>query len=409
MKKTFFILFIALFTTSCTQNPRCNHHQPVLQNTHERPLSYSDESLLDSDLFMPQITAGGYHTCAIDSERMVKCWGGNSVGQLGSIRALTVSTSPVELDEPQAMLQISAGLEHTCSITEENNIKCWGSNRSGQLGNGTRINSSNPLPVLHLSDATQVSAGSHHTCAITQDHSVKCWGSNRHGQLGNGTIQDSSIPVQLAGLDDVLQITSGVNHTCICTMGGIAKCWGDNRHGQLGYGRLTNSLLPVDVQEIRDVVQVSAGESHTCALTRGGEVRCWGIMDFTQFEGPTARFIANPPTLVTGLHHVVQISAGSSHTCALLQDGQARCWGSNSMGQLGNRSTTSSTTPVNVTDLPDAVSISVGLFHSCAMNHDGLVKCWGANHGAQLGNGTTTPIDTLIEVLHLRLNELSIP
>lgn len=355
------------------------------------------------------LAAGVSHSCAVTSSGTVKCWGGNAFGSIGD-GTTTDRLVPTAVGSISGIESVSGGWGHTCAVTGAGAVKCWGNNWAGQLGDGTSGGiSTTPLDVSGLgSGVSVVSAGVFHTCAVTDAGGAKCWGANDKGQLGDGTTNGSSTPVDVVGLSSgVVAVATSWRSTCALTGDGGVKCWGHNNVGQLGDGTTIDRLTPVDVDGLTAGVLAISAEggtpdsidgSHACAVTASGGVKCWGYNGVGQLgDGTTTSRPA--PVDVSGLGSgVAGVTVADRHTCARTAGGGVKCWGENVAGKLGDGTTTNRLTPVDVVGLGSGiVTISAGEFHSCAVTGAGGVKCWGAGALGRLGNGVTedshVPVD----------------
>jgi alpha-tubulin suppressor-like RCC1 family protein len=326
-----------------------------------------------------QIVAGEDSTCALLSDRMIRCWGENSYGRLGD-GTRTDRSIPVKVRNVTDAVSISMGSHHACAVLADGTVKCWGQAMFGRLGIVTQEDFSAPVEVSGLRDVVSVSAGTVHNCALLKDGTLRCWGNNSDGQLGNGTRSLSNPqPVEVTGLRDVASFAVGSHHTCAALKNGQVKCWGRNNFGQLGttFDKIEQSSIPVDILDVGHAVSLAAGEEHTCALLDLGTVRCWGASQ------PFSRDQV-APGWVAELRDVASLSAKGSRNCALLLDGRVKCWGGGIAQWADDRNR--GTKPSEVPSLEGVESISVGSFHICALLKNQKAYCWGSNEFWNLGN-----------------------
>ncbi len=350
------------------------------------------------------ISAGWNHTCVIIGENRVVCWGSNTEGQLGD-GSRTSRLKPVSVKNLSGRaLAVAAGWGHTCVLMETGVVKCWGRNKSGELGNGTNQRSTEPVDVPGLTGIVAIAAGDYHTCAVTGQGNIKCWGANDDGQLGDGSTAAPAQPVEVAGIDGVTGIAAGTAHTCARTGSGEVWCWGKNDQGQLGDGTESASRgVPKPVGGLAGgVAALTAKGGHTCVLAPSGTIHCWGVNKFGQLGNGTFDD-QSAPSPVTGLEGAAtSIAAGWGQTCARMDGGKLVCWGWNFYGQLGEGSTANRNHPVDVDGLNGKVTVVAGGGgHTCAIVESGDVFCWGLNANGQLGNQATVDSSIPVKVVGL--------
>jgi alpha-tubulin suppressor-like RCC1 family protein len=319
------------------------------------------------------LDAGGAQTCAVFDNRTVRCWGSGGNGRLGygnlndiGDTEVPASVGVVDVGASRGTIAISSGGSHNCALLDTRQVRCWGLGGNGRLGYGNENDigdnetpgSAGPVDLGTGRVASAITAGGAHTCTILDTSQVRCWGAGANGRLGYGNTNDIGDnetpggfgPVDLGSGRTAIAISAGTAHTCALLDTGQVRCWGAGGNGRLGYGNTTaigdnetpGGFGPVDLGAGRTAIAISAGGSHTCAILDTGQVRCWGngangrlgygnLNDIGDNETPGS--IA-PVDLGAG-RTAVAISSGTAHTCAILDTGQVRCWGLATNGRLG--------------------------------------------------------------------------
>lgn len=263
----------------------------------------------------------------------------------------------------------------------------------------------------------KIIVGDEHTCTLLGSGDIKCWGNNNYGQLGYGDntkrgdstddVGNNLPTVNLGTNRHAIAIAAGARHTCALLDTGTVNCWGDNRLGQLGTGDTTTTNAPasstIDLGTNRTAVEISAGAEHTCARLDDGTIKCWGSNENGQLGSqadPTVSQSSTPQTVELGSNKGIQLTTGGAHSCVLLHNGKITCWGRNQEGQLGREDAATSIgdqsgdmanlKTVNLSAGQTATFITAGINHTCALLDDHTVKCWGDNRYGQLGKGDPT-------------------
>lgn len=322
-------------------------------------------------LTIKAISAGDNFTCAIASNNAVYCWGQNSYGALGmgsalnSIQYVPIAVSTAGVLAGKSVEKVSTGRNHACVIDSAGVAYCWGQGYDGQLGNGSSYSSS-LIPVAVSTTGALlgktvliISAGADYTCAIASDSKAYCWGNGSNGKLGNNSSVSTSTPVPVDNLGilfgkNMTNIVAGYGHTCAISSEASAYCWGASSYGAIGDGQTTIRFSPVQVSSMNLPVGVglkaiSVAYNSTCALGTDNQVYCWGQNTYGQLGNGSGAQSLVPIPLTTkgslGVLSVLAVETNESYVCATTSDHQSHCWGNNTSGQLGNNTTTNSTSP----------------------------------------------------------------
>lgn len=344
------------------------------------------------------LSVAAQHACVLDESGRAHCWGTNHDGRLGDASTRS-SSDPRPIAELRQLQSISAGDRHTCGADPAGRVYCWGSDGFAALGQGATqarpSRSGQPMSALLLDPSVDVAAGHNFACALADDGGVHCWGANKKGQLGSGSRGAASAsPERVLGLNDATRIVAGASHACALRKTGHVVCWGGNEAGQLGHGNARQTYVrePRTVAKVQDVVDIAAGDDFSCALGRDTRVYCWGSRERGQIGHASGGFAP-----VSGLANVVAIQAGGQHACAIDRSSQVYCWGDNRQGQVGSsggaRSLATAVDRANlVRNLRNVRQLALGSAFSCALLTDTKVRCWGHNTKGQMGNATATDV-----------------
>ncbi|MEQ9398639.1 MAG: hypothetical protein RJQ04_05675 [Longimicrobiales bacterium] len=320
-----------------------------------------------------RLAVGWAHRCGILDSGATWCWGQDDQGQLGR-RLLPVSPSrpPGPVEDDPGFVDVAAGRSHTCGVTDEGAVYCWGERADGRLGSDpSRGVPSRPVAVTTDRRFARISVGEQHTCALEPDGSAWCWGSNQTGQLGRQSPSLSSVPLAVSGGLAFRDIRAGGSHTCALSFDDRLLCWGGSTQSR--------AFEPRTVVDGADILHMDAGPSVSgltaCAVRRGGSIACWP-RDYER------------PWTIPSERGLTTLSLGSSHGCGFDPDGVLLCWGSNNWSQLGRGAPTQTQEPLGPL-LTDAtfLLVSAGSHTSCAIDDEARVHCWGMGIDGELGDG----------------------
>ena len=416
-------------------------------------------------------TDDGTHLCVLISTGKVKCWGSNTVGQLGYGDTMNRGDQPMELGD--ALLAVNLGTGRTgievavgggsaCAVLDDHSVKCWGDNTYGQLGYGdtkargaAASDMGDALPKVNLGTgrtAVHIAMSNHHTCAILDNGSVKCWGASPTGELGQGDTMSHGIAAGDMG-DSLPAVSLGTGRTavaiavgsssfstgisCAILDDGNVKCWGNGANGALGQGstadvgsmpgQMGDALPSIPLFMGQQTASIAVSARHVCARSPNGLMKCWGENNVGQLgQGSTAdvgsssgQMAALQPINLGTNRKATVIATGTTQACAVLDDRTLKCWGGNSKGELGLGDSMTrgvaagqmgdALTPVNLGANKQASTVFAALTETCSILTSGVLKCWGTNDSGQLGQGDTMTRGLALADMGDNLNAILVP
>ncbi|QOY85751.1 RCC1-like domain-containing protein [Paludibaculum fermentans] len=340
-----------------------------------------------------QVSAGGNNSFAVRADGTVRVWGFNTAGLLGD-------GTGVEQAEPVCNLlsgvkSVSTSASHGLAIRQDSTVWSWGVGAFGLLGDGvtTAHVVVSPRQIPGLSGVVAVSAGYFHSLALKSDGTVWAWGSNTSGQLGNGTTSDNGTPMQVAGLTGITSIAAGRSHSLARRNDGAVFVWGDNTFGQLGDGTQTDRWTPVRLGSFT-AASVSANDWHSLAIRGDGTLWGWGDATSLGLAGPGAVQYVLTPAKVTSFTNVTQVSNQSGLNVILRADGTVWYLGSGLATRYSGSLVSNVATQFA---LPrPAIGVSAGQDHVLVLLNDGTVRVMGDSSNSELGRPDLSSSDVFV-------------
>jgi alpha-tubulin suppressor-like RCC1 family protein len=320
--------------------------------------------------------------------------------QAGTIYYVDSELAPYIYKSTGSWVRLYPLLQGTLPIV---NAYAWGGGTYGKLGDNTTVSKSSPVSVVGgFTDWVQVEAGGSHTLAIRANGLAYAWGSNSFGQLGNNTAVSSSSPVSVVGgYTDWVQLSAGKVHSLGIRANGTAWAWGNNSRGGLGDNTTVDKSSPVSVVGgYTDWIQVSGGNKHSLGVRANGIAWAWGYNNMGQLGDNTVTSKSSPVSIVGGFTDWVQLSAGSYHSLGVRSNGTAWAWGNNSPGRLGDNTTVDKSSPVSVVGgFTDWVQVSAGYSSSKGLRANGTAWAWGGGTFGKLGDNTAVDKSSPVSVV----------
>ena len=368
-----------------------------------------------------QLTVGHEHGCVLSTLNEIKCWGKGNVGQLGLGLGILATIG----DEPNEMGDNLNPLFKGCVTDNPTNIPTSNTEIPTKIPTKTPSNiptmqtiTPTYYPTTTSSLIVQISVGTEHGCALFENRDVKCWGSNQYGQLGNGQIDNIGDNETLCNIQSINfgdnfipdKLYSEQDHNCILSINNTVKCWGNNAYGQLGYGdtlnrglsstHMGNNLPLINFGNNFIPKQLSLNRDHTCAISTLNDIKCWGRNDGNGNYGKlgignTSNILSpqflNPIELGTNFT-AKKVVTFVANTCVLSTDNEVKCFGYGESGINGQGNSNSIGDNINemgdnlpIIDFGDNFIVKDlygGRGHfACVVSTNNIMKCWGNCNG----------------------------
>ncbi len=350
-------------------------------------------------LTVVSLAAGLRHTCAVLHNGNTRCWGGSVTNDLANNDPRMFST-PQFAAAPLGAREVGAGAGLGCvRYAATNRVQCWGDNDVGAVGAGvigggpreaaTDVSLSEGGPLVNV---TSLALHAAHVCALYGDGgNVRCWGANGRGQLGDGTTTNRSSAVLASSaaatpLANVVDVAVSVTASYALTRAGEVYAWGGNVSRELGVASVTGNARSFAevIPGLLPARRVFAGGANACIISTTNLLYCWGANDRLQLGEGTG---PQPPRQIDIGGTVTDVAVGQGFICAVRSDRSVHCLGANRYGQLGAEPRTDRPTVVAVGTIRNAVAITAGTDHACALREGNLVTCWGSDRLGQTGSG----------------------
>lgn len=349
-----------------------------------------------------RLCAGRRHTCVLRAGGLW-CWGDNAGGQLGTGAGPTVQLAAARVPIGDDVREVACGEAHTCALDGDGALWCWGRNDHGQLGQGDDAPRDLPVEVRLPALALHVGSGENHVCVVLVDGRLACWGHNTEGQLGLDDAfgsPDVRVPTLVGAERDWTFVAGHQGSACGLRGQGLLHCWGRNSDDQLGLGP-SGPVQRRYPTQVDDGVwsRVEPGQNHGCGLDATGALLCWG--ENTSFQLGLGDRTARPSPTRVDDGPFADLDTDTFHGCVVSTSGSLRCWGRNVEGQLGAGDLDDRRVPSEVGEGQVWAEVATGRFHTCARAAGGAVFCTGANDGGQLGTGDMERRRELSEVAFL--------